>query len=212
MKKLYLITGSVFIIAAALLLGIMIMNQKTRVTPQQAPAGYQLETLGNMAVIVPEGVKKESIGDEVVFSRSFNATYQSSCDFIGVGKETLKDSEIGLRYIEGSLISAFDGTMNRPGAYKDYMDDKGALLEGMGEKMLIGKKEVTKISMSVENCGQTYYFVPKGKGYLIVRTPIASLDFSEQGMNYAKLQTLSGNTLRSEEKMNEMVQVMISSL
>lgn len=212
MKKLYLITGSVFIIAAVLLLGIMMMNQKTRVTPQQAPAGYKLETFGDMALMVPEGVMKDSIGDEVVFSRSFTATYQSSCDFIGVGKETLKDSEIGLRFIEGSLTSAFDGTMNRPLAYQDFMDDKGVLLEGMGEKILIGKKEVTKISMSVENCGQTYYFVPKDKGYLIVRTPIASLDFSEQGMNYAKLQTLSGNTLRSEEKMNEMVQVMISSL
>lgn len=212
MKKIYLITGSVFIIAAVLLLGIMMMNQKTSVTPQQAPAGYKLETFGGMALMVPEGVTKDSIGDEVVFSRSFTATYQSSCDFIGVGKETLKDSEIGLRFIEGSLTSAFDGTMNRPLAYQDFMDDKGVLLEGMGEKIFIGKKEVTKISMSVENCGQTYYFVPKDKGYLIVRTPIASLDFSEQGMNYAKLQTLSGNMLRSEEKMNEMVRVMISSL
>jgi len=212
MKKIYLVTGGLFIASAALLLCIVVMNTKTRATSQQVPEGYQLETVGATTVVVPKGVTKNSIGDEVVFSRSFNVTYQSSCDFVGIGKETLKDSEIGLRFIEGTLTTAFDGTMNRPLAYQDYMDDNGVLLEGMGEKVQIGKKEVTKISMSVENCGQTYYFVPQNKGYLIVRTPIASLDFSEQGKNYAQLQVLSENVLRSEEKMNEVVQVLISSL
>lgn len=211
MKKLYIISGSIFLAAALLLIILQLLNKPTENKGAQLPAGYQAETVANMTVLVPEGVTKEVIGDEVVFFRSFDATYQSSCDFIGVGKETLKDSEIGVRFIEGSLTSAFDGTMNRPFAYKDYMDEKGNVLTGMGEKVTIGTKVVTKISMSVENCGQTYYFVPKDKGYLIVRTPIASLDFSEKGMNYAKLQALSGNMLRSEEKMNEIVRVLISS-
>lgn len=212
--KLYAIFGSAFVFSGILMIILLKYAFPPTETTQipETKLGYKVETVADFSVTVPEVLTKEIIGDEVVFSRTYEASYQSSCDFIGIGEETLKDGEIGLRFVEGNLPTAFDATMNRPLAYKDYMDDNGVLLPEMGEMVTIGKKQVAKIAMSVEWCGQTYYFVPKNKGYVIVRTPIATQDFSEQGMNYPKILALSGGMLLSEEKMNEHVIELITSL
>lgn len=213
-KKLYAIFGSAFVFAGILMVILIkyAFPAPEVVTLPETKSGYKTESVANFSVVVPEVLNKEIIGDEVVFSRTYDASYQSSCDFIGVGKETLKDGEIGLRFVEGNLPTAFDASMNRPLAYKDFMTDDGVLLPDMGEMVTIGGKEVAKIQMSVEWCGQTYYFVPKEKGYVIVRTPIATQDFSEQGMNYPKILELSGGILLSEEKMAQHVMELISSL
>ena len=213
-KKLYAIFGSAFVFAGILmviLIKFAFPAPEATVLPE-IKAGYKVESLGNFSLLVPEVLTKDIVGDEIIFSRTYEVSYQSSCDFIGVGKETLKDGEIGLRFVEGKLTSAFDATMNRPLAYKDYMNDEGVLLLDMGEMVTIGGKQVAKIKMSVEWCGQTYYFVPKEKGYVIVRTPIATQDFSEEGMNFAKNLELSEGKLLSEEKMNEHIIELISSL
>lgn len=196
-----------------MLYGVILVLPKTM--PEQKvviPAGYKQETLIDHTLFVPESVTKSQVGDETVFSHAFNAQYDSSCDFIGVGKQTLVDIEIGTRLVEGDIKQAIDATMNRPLAWKDFLAENSTALPETGTYKIIGGHNVYELPLSVEWCGQTYDFVViKPTVTLVVRTPIRTLDFSETGKNYSALQTLTNNALTSEEKVRTQVATLITS-
>lgn len=176
------------------------------------PAGYKQETLIDHTFVVPLEVTKSQVGDETVFSRTFNKKYQSSCDFIGIGEQQLIDIEMGVRLIEGDVKQAIDATMNRPLAWQDFLQANGTPLEGMGVYKIVGGKNVYELAMSVEWCGQTYDFVViKPEVTLVVRTPIRTQDFSATGMNYSKIKLLTDDQVVSEETLRTQAEQLITS-